>query len=199
MLVGFGEARPTLRRGSTGAAVKELQSLLNLSADGAFGAKTEAAVKAFQSARGLTSDGIVGAATWGALLGGAPTASSYITSATEAQWQPWPEAPPSMQPVTATTPPAPLLYAPEKPSEEPWWKKFLSSTPSPVQVNPQPGLSVIPLVGRSAPPPARTSERPKWLLPVGIGVGALALLGVGVALLRRPARAMAGYGRRRRR
>jgi hypothetical protein len=70
-------ARPTLRRGSRGAAVRELQTLLNtwisatpsanlrpLPVNGSFGAATDKAVRVFQQANGLTVDGIVGAATW---------------------------------------------------------------------------------------------------------------------------------------
>ncbi|MDG4801730.1 peptidoglycan-binding protein [Micromonospora sp. WMMD980] len=67
-----------LKRGSTGADVRELQTRLNhygarLSADGDFGVATEAAVKAFQRLRWLAPDGIAGPATVGALksnLGG---------------------------------------------------------------------------------------------------------------------------------
>ena len=67
--------KPTLRRGSKGASVKELQEALiahgyNLDpygADGDFGKVTEAAVKAFQKANGLSADGVVGEKTWAAL------------------------------------------------------------------------------------------------------------------------------------
>lgn len=68
---------PTLRRGSTGKVVKDLQLYLNaktgagLEPDGVFGDKTEEAVKAFQRDNGLTDDGIVGPKTWVA-MGGAP-------------------------------------------------------------------------------------------------------------------------------
>jgi hypothetical protein len=64
---------PTLRRGSQGDEVADLQTILNarygadLEVDGNFGKATEAAVKAFQRANGLTADGIVGAKTWKAL------------------------------------------------------------------------------------------------------------------------------------
>ena len=60
----------TLKLGSKGAEVKEVQNLLGgLTVDGIFGKKTEAAVKAFQAANGLKVDGIVGKQTWAALLG----------------------------------------------------------------------------------------------------------------------------------
>jgi len=67
--------KPTLRRGSSGTAVKELQQELQKlgydvgksGADGKFGANTEKAVKAFQKDHGLTVDGVVGAKTWAAL------------------------------------------------------------------------------------------------------------------------------------
>lgn len=64
---------PTLRMGSQGASVVELQRLLlahgfNPGAiDGIFGPQTQSAVMAFQRSRGLTVDGIVGVQTWTAL------------------------------------------------------------------------------------------------------------------------------------
>ncbi|MEK7564200.1 MAG: peptidoglycan-binding domain-containing protein, partial [Patescibacteria group bacterium] len=59
----------TLKQGSTGAQVMELQKALSLTADGKFGPMTKAAVMAFQSSKGLVADGIVGAKT-GVALGG---------------------------------------------------------------------------------------------------------------------------------
>lgn len=67
--------RDTIRMGSKGNAVAELQGILNawdpelqLSVDSQFGAATQAAVIRFQQAHALTADGIVGPHTWGVLL-----------------------------------------------------------------------------------------------------------------------------------
>ena len=64
---------PLLLLGSSGDAVKTLQTRLNQlgyscgNVDGIFGQKTLAAVKSFQTAKGLAVDGIVGNQTWAAL------------------------------------------------------------------------------------------------------------------------------------
>lgn len=71
----------TIRRGDRGAAVEQLQEVLNDlgytagAADGIFGGKTEAAVLAFQESNDLEADGLVGRKTKQAL---------------EDQWQPRP-------------------------------------------------------------------------------------------------------------
>ena len=69
---GVCASRPTLRLGSKGDSVRELQSILNskgesLATDGDFGPKTHSGVINFQWRNGLTGDGIVGPITWGAL------------------------------------------------------------------------------------------------------------------------------------
>jgi len=56
-----------LRQGSRGSEVRRLQQLLNIGADGIFGAGTKRSVIAFQKSKGLSADGIVGKGTWGAL------------------------------------------------------------------------------------------------------------------------------------
>jgi peptidoglycan hydrolase-like protein with peptidoglycan-binding domain len=63
-------AEPTLRQGSSGEAVREVQVALEETGenpgpvDGRFGAQTLAAVKAFQQKRGIPVDGVVGPVTW---------------------------------------------------------------------------------------------------------------------------------------
>ncbi|HAA57217.1 MAG TPA: hypothetical protein DCE42_20795 [Myxococcales bacterium] len=60
----------TLRRGQKSEAIREMQTLLGITADGDFGPGTMRAVRAFQAANGLTADGIAGRNTLRALLGG---------------------------------------------------------------------------------------------------------------------------------
>ncbi|HEX8466440.1 MAG TPA: peptidoglycan-binding domain-containing protein [Allosphingosinicella sp.] len=61
------KARPTLRRGDRGEAVKRVQEKVGVGADGVFGPNTEAAVRRSQAAQGLVPDGIVGPKTWEAI------------------------------------------------------------------------------------------------------------------------------------
>jgi peptidoglycan hydrolase-like protein with peptidoglycan-binding domain len=64
---------PTIKRGSTGAAVRRAQNRLNQRGydpgplDGLFGNKTHRAVRFYQQDRGLDDDGIVGPRTWARL------------------------------------------------------------------------------------------------------------------------------------
>jgi len=62
-----------LQVGSRGDNVKQLQSLLDITADGIYGPQTKAAVIAYQKANGLTPDGIVGPLTTSSLSGKPPT------------------------------------------------------------------------------------------------------------------------------
>ncbi len=71
-LAATSGSSPTLKVGSSGGSVRDLQNALraaghNISVDGQFGPQTKNAVLAFQRARGLTVDGVVGPQTWGAL------------------------------------------------------------------------------------------------------------------------------------
>jgi len=73
----------TVRTGSRGDTVKQMQSLLVAAGfplpvfgvDGIFGSETRGAVIAFQQANGLLVDGICGPQTWAALLGTAQEAA----------------------------------------------------------------------------------------------------------------------------
>jgi len=98
--VATGGGEPTVSEGSSGAAVRTLQTDLNelgysLTADGQFGPATRAAVVKFQAGHHLAQDGTVGPATWSALIaatrgatpGGGPPGQS-----------PGPSAPPDQPP-----------------------------------------------------------------------------------------------------
>jgi peptidoglycan hydrolase-like protein with peptidoglycan-binding domain len=68
----------TLRKGSQGEAVKDLQRMLNsagynVKVDGIYGSETEGAVRSFQKSVGISVDGIAGAQTYRSL-------NSYISS-----------------------------------------------------------------------------------------------------------------------
>ncbi|MEG4488272.1 peptidoglycan-binding protein [Microcoleus sp. D2_18a_B4] len=73
-----GVNKPTLQRGSTGQAVKELQQLLYHwgyyfgAIDGIFGVQVQNGVIGYQHRVFLKEDGIVGPITWEALYSGAP-------------------------------------------------------------------------------------------------------------------------------
>lgn len=72
---GSPSVKPTLRKGSKGNTVRELQTMLlklgydlgPCGIDGGFGKATEAAVKSFQSDYRLEADGMVGSVTYGEL------------------------------------------------------------------------------------------------------------------------------------
>jgi hypothetical protein len=64
---GGGAGRETLRRGSSGELVRQLQAALGVEQTGTFGPKTEAAVRALQRDAAMVPDGIVGPKTWAAL------------------------------------------------------------------------------------------------------------------------------------
>lgn len=64
---GGTPGRATLRRGTQGDLVRQLQQRLALRADGVFGAHAEAAIRDFQRRQHIVPDGIVGPKTWAAL------------------------------------------------------------------------------------------------------------------------------------
>jgi peptidoglycan hydrolase-like protein with peptidoglycan-binding domain len=89
-----GGPMPTLRQGSAGDVVGNLQRLLENAApgqwtttpgaiDGSFGPKTETSVKAFQTWGGVPADGVVGDQTWDVSL---HAASATLESAVGLQF-----------------------------------------------------------------------------------------------------------------
>ncbi|MGX7825977.1 peptidoglycan-binding protein [Actinokineospora sp. 24-640] len=70
----WGALISTVREGSSGEAVRAVQTALNkhgfgIGVDGQFGPATTSAARSFQSRVGLSVDGIVGPATWQELIG----------------------------------------------------------------------------------------------------------------------------------
>lgn len=82
----------TLKKGSKGAAVVELQKALNacnaagISTDGSFGSGTQSAVKAFQSSKNLSADGKVGAMSKAALNSCTTSSSTSTSTSTSSNW-----------------------------------------------------------------------------------------------------------------
>lgn len=58
-----------IRLGSTGTAVKLVQTVVGATPDGNFGSVTETRVKNWQAANGLLADGVVGSVTWKKMFG----------------------------------------------------------------------------------------------------------------------------------
>lgn len=83
-LAASGSSGPSLGMGSSGAAVKQLQHKLHVSASGFYGSQTKRAVQRFQESHGLTADGVAGPATLNA-LGVTVRQASYGTGGTSAQ------------------------------------------------------------------------------------------------------------------
>jgi peptidoglycan hydrolase-like protein with peptidoglycan-binding domain len=67
----IGPPRQTVRFGSRGREVSDLQAMLGIGVDGIFGPKTDQAVRAYQRTHGLKADGVVGPLTWASLERGA--------------------------------------------------------------------------------------------------------------------------------
>jgi cell wall-associated NlpC family hydrolase len=77
-----GASTLDLSVGSSGAAVKQLQSKLGITADGLFGPQTDAAVRAFQRSHGLPVTGLVGPMTRAALGPSPPEPGGDTATAT---------------------------------------------------------------------------------------------------------------------
>lgn len=79
----------TLKIGTQGNSVKELQEALNaagynLTVDGVFGSRTMDAVKKYQTAQGMTASGDVDEGTWNALKGGSASTAEPLSPYSDA-------------------------------------------------------------------------------------------------------------------
>lgn len=66
-ILGAAVEPPVLRLGDSGPAVRRLQRLLKVTADGAYGPRTAAAVNDLKQRRGWATDGVAGPRVWAAL------------------------------------------------------------------------------------------------------------------------------------
>ncbi|MBF2079223.1 MAG: peptidoglycan-binding protein [Synechococcales cyanobacterium T60_A2020_003] len=173
--------RPTLRIGSQGDDVKQLQAMLLLlgfydgAVDGLYGTSTAIAVADFQEVAGLTPDGIMGNASWGRLLPSVADLSREAIASTEstppAETQPpaqTPEPPVAETPEAAETPASPSATpeepeTPEAPSSES--TEASPSTPSSESVD----LPIL-RMGMQGPAVERLQER---LQALGFYTGAI--------------------------
>ncbi|MDF5716189.1 MAG: peptidoglycan-binding domain-containing protein [Rhizonema sp. NSF051] len=113
--------RPTLKVGSQGEPVSELQAALKLlgfytgTVDGVYNNTTATAVSRFKQAAGLNPDGIVDASTWQKLFPAETVASSPTPSPTPSQSS---TSNPEPKPVTSKTPNNPSVVN-SKPEPKP--------------------------------------------------------------------------------
>ncbi|MGI0486230.1 peptidoglycan-binding domain-containing protein [Pantanalinema rosaneae CENA516] len=116
--------RSTLKVGSQGAEVTEVQAMLQLlgflkdTVNGVYGQSTAEAVAKFQQVAGLTPDGIVGMATWNRLLPPTPAFTPTPAATGSApEGFPLPTATPTMpSPTPSPTQSAPATHDSDRPA-----------------------------------------------------------------------------------
>lgn len=189
-----GAVYPTLRRGSKGEAVKRWQSIVGVTADGAFGSGTEAATKRFQAAKGLVADGVVGAKTWSAAVAKPvqtpepPKPPSIIDVIVEAVAPAPKPVPPDVVSQVRPPMPRPQTSAPRPPMPRPPVSapRPPVSAPRPPTAGPAPVASTAPVaptpVAYVAPTTTASmigtfNKVPTWAKIIGAGV--LGALGLG--------------------
>lgn len=136
--VGNNINRPTLKVGSQGQYVSELQAALKLlgfysdTVNGSYNENTANAVSRFKQAVGLTPDGIVDAATWQRLFPNGPTTTptSSGNAASNLTTFPVPTQPNTVVPTqTNTTQGAPLKPEPRPAKRKPNTTQRTQTTP----------------------------------------------------------------------
>lgn len=129
-------SRPTLRLGSEGSAVSELQAMLKLmgyfddAVDGIYQDSTQSAVAQFQQAAGLSTDGIVGPATWNRLFPDPPAAANPPATTTASNASEPAALPPSTSSDNAASADPAAAFPPEASAQ---------STPIPEETPPAAG------------------------------------------------------------
>ena len=191
---------PTIREGSTGAAVKTWQSFLGIPVDGQFGPQTKAATIAFQTKNGLVSDGIVGPKTWEKAMSGTappPNAPPVVISTPPVSLPPMtipiPGLPPittppvNIPPVVVSMPPnppgmpppppmppalPPVVIGPPSPPNPPGQPP----PPPPIVVSP-PGTPPVTLPPPNLPPMGTGGKLGTFAIVAALGIGVLAMSG----------------------
>jgi len=162
--------RPTLKSGSRGAEVTELQATLKLlgyyssTVDGVYGQSTVAAVSQFQQAAGLGADGITGPATWNRLFPAVETPSTPPTPTTSGSVQApavATAASPSIANSSAASFPVPAGSSPAPSSVKPVTNSRPAVKPAPSSVTPKPGKTTT----TPSPATAATSPNAPVVLP----------------------------------
>ncbi|XGV94954.1 MAG: peptidoglycan-binding protein [Leptolyngbya sp. BL-A-14] len=162
---GIGKAptdpllRPTLKLGSRGAVVTELQATLQLlgyysgTVDGVYGQTTVSAVSQFQQAAGLNADGVTGPATWNRLFPAAsevaetsPTMTNGTAASTTSRFPA-----PSGTTSSAASFPVPAGVSSPPSTNQPTTQPRPTTKPAPTTSTPKPGTTSKPGKPSSAP------------------------------------------------
>lgn len=182
---------PTIRQGSTGAEVKTWQIFLQIPADGIFGPQTTAATKSFQAKNALVADGIVGPKTWEKAMSGT-SAPTTPTGTPPPPTLPPPGFPGTGLPPVITTPPIsiptpgggpPIVIPPQTipippiisggGGTPPFFPPTMPPTTTP------PSLPPVVTPPTTTPPTGGGASKSSAMIPVVVGLGLLAFLGLG--------------------
>ena len=155
VVVGASVNRPTLKLGSEGVPVRELQGALRLlgfyggQVNGIFTQSTQAAVSRFQRAAGLRADGVVDTNTWKALFPGANISKSVANT---------PELPSSIDNFPMPTESINSIRVINNSTQQ---RRITNTVNNPIRVNPEP-QPATPVKPKPKPKPTTTTtKKPK--------------------------------------